>query len=114
VSGPAEQASVHAPNIGWADVPLSGLLSKALAMPVFMDNCAKTLGLAEMWFGAGRSAGDAIVTLFGIGVGAAIFSRGSIFKRVSSSAGEWGHTCIVMNCRTSSTCSTCSTRNGSS
>ena len=99
VSGPAEQASVHAPNIGWADVPLSGLLSEALAMPVFMDNCAKTLGLAEMWFGAGRGARDAVVTLLGTGVGAAVFSRGSIFKGVSSSAGEWGHTCIVMNGR---------------
>jgi predicted NBD/HSP70 family sugar kinase len=99
VSGPAEQASVHAPNIGWADVPLSGLLSEALAMPVFMDNCAKTLGLAEMWFGAGRGALDAVVTLLGTGVGAAIFSRGKLFRGVSSSAGEWGHTCIVMNGR---------------
>jgi predicted NBD/HSP70 family sugar kinase len=99
VSGSTEQASVHAPNIGWADVPLAGLLSEELAMPVFMDNCAKTLGLAEMWFGAGRGVGDAVVTLLGTGVGAAIFSRGRIFKGVSSSAGEWGHTCIMMNGR---------------
>jgi len=99
VSGPAEQASVHAPNIGWEDVPLSGLLSETLAMPVFMDNCAKTLGLAEMWFGAGRGARDAFVTLLGTGVGAAIFSHGKLFRGVSSSAGEWGHTCIVMNGR---------------
>jgi predicted NBD/HSP70 family sugar kinase len=99
VSGPAEQATVHAPNIGWEDVPLSGLLSGTLAMPVFMDNCAKTLGLAEMWFGAGRGARDAVVTLLGTGIGAAIFSRGKLFRGVSSSAGEWGHTCIVMNGR---------------
>jgi predicted NBD/HSP70 family sugar kinase len=99
VSGLMEQASVHAPNIGWADVPLSGLLSEALTMPVFMDNCAKTLGLAEMWFGAGRGARDAVVTLLGTGAGAAIFSHGKLFRGVSSSAGEWGHTCIVMNGR---------------
>ena len=99
VSGPAAQASVHAPNIGWADVPLSGLLSEALAMPVFIDNCAKTFGQAEMWFGAGRGARDAVVTLLGTGIGAAIFTRGQVFRGVSSSAGEWGHTCIVVNGR---------------
>jgi predicted NBD/HSP70 family sugar kinase len=99
VSGPVGQALVQAPHMGWADVPLSVLLSEALAMPVFMDNCAKTLGLAEMWFGAGRGVGDAIVTLLGTGVGAALFSRGKLFRGASSSAGEWGHTCIVMNGR---------------
>jgi len=99
VTGAADQASVNAPNIGWVDVPLSRLLSEALAKPVFVDNCAKTLGLAEMWFGAGRGASDAIVVLLGTGVGSAIFSRGQLFRGVSSSAGEWGHTCIAMNGR---------------
>jgi len=68
-------------------------------MPVFMDNCAKTFGQAEMWFGAGRGARDAVVTLLGTGIGAAIFTRGQVFRGVSSSAGEWGHTCIVVNGR---------------
>ena len=99
VIGAADQALVNAPNIGWADVPLSSLLSQALARPVFVDNCAKTLGLAEMWFGAGRGASDAIVVLLGTGVGSAFFSRGQLFRGVSSSAGEWGHTCIAMNGR---------------
>jgi predicted NBD/HSP70 family sugar kinase len=99
VTGAADQASVNAPNIGWVDVPLSRLLSEAVAKPVFVDNCAKTLGLAEMWFGAGRGARDAIVVLLGTGVGSAIFSRGQLFRGVSSSAGEWGHTCIAMNGR---------------
>jgi predicted NBD/HSP70 family sugar kinase len=99
VTGAADQALVNAPNIGWVDVPLSRLLSEALGKPVFLDNCAKTLGLAEMWFGAGRGASDAIVVLLGTGVGSAIFSRGQLFRGVSSSAGEWGHTCIAMNGR---------------
>jgi predicted NBD/HSP70 family sugar kinase len=99
VTGAADQASVNAPNIGWVDVPLSRLLSEALGKPVFVDNCAKTLGLAEMWLGAGRGARDAIVVLLGTGVGSAIFSRGQLFRGVSSSAGEWGHTCIAMNGR---------------
>lgn len=99
VTGAADQALVNAPNIGWVDVPLCGLLSEALGKPVFIDNCAKTLGLAEMWFGAGRGARDAIVVLLGTGVGSAIFSRGQLFRGVSSSAGEWGHTCIAMNGR---------------
>lgn len=99
VFGPAEQARVNAPNIGWDDVPLAKLLEDALGTPVLIENCSKTLGLAEMWFGAGRGTRDTIVTLLGTGVGAAIFSRGQLFRGASSSAGEWGHTCIVVNGR---------------
>ncbi|WP_329083199.1 MULTISPECIES: ROK family protein [unclassified Streptosporangium] len=48
---------------------------------------------------AGRGSGDAVIVLIGSGVGAAIVSDSVTFRGVSSSAGEWGHTKIVVNGR---------------
>jgi predicted NBD/HSP70 family sugar kinase len=87
-------ARVHAPNIGWRDVPIERLIREKVGLPVFADNGAKALGQAEMWLGAGRGASHAVVTLWGTGVGAAIFTNGSLYRGSASSAGEWGHTSI--------------------
>lgn len=86
---------VHAPNIGWRDVPLEAMVREQVRVPVFADNGAKALGQAEMWLGAGRGVSHAIVALWGTGVGAAIFTNGTIYRGSASSAGEWGHTSIV-------------------
>jgi predicted NBD/HSP70 family sugar kinase len=91
----ANDARVHAPIIGWHDVPVERMLRDEIGAPVFVENGAKALGQAEMWFGVGRGYRHAIVTLWGTGVGAAIFTDGSLYQGATSSAGEWGHTCIV-------------------
>ena len=67
---------------------------RGVGLPVFADNGAKALGQAEMWLGAGRGASHAVVALWGTGVGAAIFTNGSLYRGSASSAGEWGHTSI--------------------
>ncbi len=92
-------ARVRAPSIGWSDVPLERALQERLGVPVCVENGAKALGQAEMWFGAGRGARDAVVTLWGTGVGAAIFVDGALYTGAGSSAGEWGHTCIAVGGR---------------
>ncbi|HTW06596.1 MAG TPA: ROK family transcriptional regulator [Acidimicrobiales bacterium] len=89
------ESRVHAPNIGWRDVPLEAMIRQRAHLPVFADNGAKALGQAEMWLGAGRGVSHAIVALWGTGVGAAIFTNGTIYRGSASSAGEWGHTSIV-------------------
>jgi predicted NBD/HSP70 family sugar kinase len=97
VPGVVEQGpeGVHAPGLGWQNVALGPALQREVEVPVLVDNGAKTLGQAEMWFGAGRGASHAIVALLGLGVGAAIFTNGVLYRGSASSAGEWGHTCIV-------------------
>jgi predicted NBD/HSP70 family sugar kinase len=99
VPGIVEQgisALVHAPTIGWSGVPLTQLLrERGVTLPVFVENGAKTFGQAEMWFGAGRGAGHAVIVLIGTGVGAALVTDGASYRGVSSSAGEWGHTTIM-------------------
>jgi predicted NBD/HSP70 family sugar kinase len=98
VFGTVEQgppALVHAPTVGWDAVPLEALIRAGTELPLFFDNGAKTLGQAEMWFGAGRGARHAVIVLVGSGVGAAIVTDGATYRGTSSSAGEWGHTTIV-------------------
>lgn len=52
-------AVVHGQPIGWEAVPLERMLRGSGQLPdevpYFIDNGAKTLGQAEMWFGAGRA-----------------------------------------------------------
>jgi predicted NBD/HSP70 family sugar kinase len=96
--GAADQGDgvrVHAQTIGWDAVPLGRLLRESgISLPLFFDNGAKTLGQAEMWFGAGKGAGHAVIVLIGSGVGAAVIADGSTYRGATSSAGEWGHTVI--------------------
>ncbi|MFI5530513.1 ROK family protein [Kitasatospora sp. NPDC051853] len=83
---------VHSQTVGWDAVPLGRLLRAGTDLPLYVDNGAKTLGQAEMWFGAGQGARHAVVALFGSGVGACVIADGSRFRGATSSAGEWGHT----------------------
>ncbi|MEU9986658.1 ROK family transcriptional regulator [Streptomyces sp. NPDC048045] len=84
-------AVVHGQTIGWDAVPLQRLLRTAGRLPVHVpchiDNGAKTLGQAEMWFGAGRGARSAVVVLFGSGVGACVVTE----EAAQGRAVEWGH-----------------------
>jgi predicted NBD/HSP70 family sugar kinase len=90
-----EAAIVHAQTVGWQAVPLEEMLRAGLPLPLYVDNGAKTLGQAEMWFGAGRGARHAVITLIGSGVGAAVITDGAVYRGATSSAGEWGHTTLV-------------------
>ncbi|MGI5353699.1 ROK family protein [Streptomyces sp. CA-252508] len=88
---PEDGAVVHGQTIGWNAVPLERLLRDSArlppSVPYFIDNGAKTLGQAEMWFGAGRGARSAVVVLFGSGVGACVVTD----DLRSGRAVEWGH-----------------------
>lgn len=88
---PERGAVVHGQTIGWDAVPLEALLREGSPLPetvpYFIDNGAKTLGQAEMWFGGGRGAHSAVVVLFGSGVGACLVTPEVEHGR----AVEWGH-----------------------
>ncbi|MEW2521187.1 ROK family transcriptional regulator [Actinacidiphila alni] len=84
--------AVHAPTLGWSGVPFDALLRPHIAAPLHLDNCARTLGQAEMWRGAGRGADRAIVALLAVGVGAAVATGTP--GGVASTTSEWGHTVV--------------------
>ncbi|MFC9343823.1 ROK family protein [Streptomyces sp. NPDC057021] len=88
---PEDGAVVHGQTVGWDAVPFERLLRAAVdlpeTVPYWIDNGAKTLGQAEMWFGAGRGARSAVVVLFGSGVGACVVTD----PMGPGRAIEWGH-----------------------
>ncbi|MEU0133006.1 ROK family transcriptional regulator [Streptomyces sp. NPDC006296] len=94
---------VHGQTVGWSAVPLERLLREAVQLPpevpLLIDNGARTLGQAEMWFGGGRGAGTAAVALIGSGVGAGV-NRGDVLDGdLSHAALEWGHTTVRLGGR---------------
>jgi predicted NBD/HSP70 family sugar kinase len=90
---------VHGQPFGWASVPLERLLRAGTRLPLHIDNGAKTMGQAELWFGAGRGARHAVVCLIGSGVGASIITSRSPHRDAAANAAEWGHTTIVVGGR---------------
>jgi predicted NBD/HSP70 family sugar kinase len=91
---PEQGAVVHGQTIGWDAVPLESLLRSTCelpdSVPYFIDNGARTLGQAELWFGAGRGSRNAVVVLFGSGIGACLVTEGVEYGR----ALEWGHVTV--------------------
>ncbi|WP_411102769.1 ROK family protein [Streptomyces sp. cmx-4-9] len=97
-------AVVHGQTIGWDAVPLEALLRATGALPeevpYIIDNGARTLGQAEMWFGAGRGAREAVVVLFGSGVGASLITDGSPDGGTTEGTPlEWGHLTVSVRGR---------------
>jgi predicted NBD/HSP70 family sugar kinase len=93
------EALVHGQTYGWEAVPLERLLRAGTDLPLYIENGAKTMGQAELWFGAGRGARNAVVALIGSGVGASLISGGTTYRGATSSAAEWGHTTIMFGGR---------------
>ncbi|MFQ3561532.1 ROK family transcriptional regulator [Streptomyces gramineus] len=89
----------YAPNWDWHDVPLLDLLSEHIAHPLHLDNPLRACAVAEQWFGAARGRGDTVVVNLGTGVGAGLALGGGLHRGVSNSAGEWGHTTLVLDGR---------------
>jgi predicted NBD/HSP70 family sugar kinase len=85
---------VYAPTLEWSAVPLVSMLRPHVEVPLYMDNCARTLGQAEMWRGAGREASRAVIALLGVGVGAALATWPDSYRLATSTTSEWGHTVV--------------------
>ncbi|MEU7956866.1 ROK family protein [Micromonospora humida] len=91
--------SVFAPNWNWHDVPLRDLLADHLPLPLHLDNPLRAAMLAELWAGAARGRDDVAVINLGTGVGAGLAFGGTLYRGSSNSAGEWGHTTLVLDGR---------------
>jgi predicted NBD/HSP70 family sugar kinase len=94
VPGAVQAGLVYAPTLRWSGVPFEKMLTPRVSAPLYLDNCARTLGQAEMWRGSGRGAQRAIIALLGVGVGAAVATGGDRYQGATSTTSEWGHTVI--------------------
>lgn len=88
-TSPGGERTVFAEALGWDPVPVRELCETDL--PIFAENGAKTLAMAERWFGAARGIDNATVVLIGRGVGLGVITGGRLLRGEHSSASEWGH-----------------------
>lgn len=80
------------PNIpGWRQVNLKSILEKRLRLPVFLDNDAKLMALAEYRLGRAKGASGAVCLTLGTGVGAGIIIDKKLYRGANNAAGEIGH-----------------------
>jgi predicted NBD/HSP70 family sugar kinase len=103
--GPVDKRSgmlEFAPNIGWRGVEIGRPLAARLGaaglgdLPIFLQNEADLAAVGECDFRQGRVDDPLVYISCGIGVGAGIILNESLFTGVSGSAGEIGHTTLVI------------------
>jgi N-acetylglucosamine repressor len=83
---------VHAPALGWRDVPLKEPLSAALGLPLEMENAAKACALAQIWDARGVTLpGDMVFVSVSDGVGVGLVVGGEVLRGRHNVAGEFGH-----------------------
>lgn len=95
VIDPTTGTAITSYFLGWADLPVRDLLEQEFDLPVYVDNDANAMALAEALYGAGRGAQDVLGVTLGVGIGAGIVLGGHIHHGQHFNAGELGHTCVV-------------------
>lgn len=83
---------LSAPNLGWVDIDLQGLLVTRFGIPVVVANDANAAALAEHSFGSADS--DMMLVKVGHGVGAGLLLDGTPLFGSRFAAGEIGHVVV--------------------
>ena len=92
-------ALVHGQTYGWDSGPAGTAAAGRTSLPLYIDNGAKTMGQAELWFGARARRQARGRRLIGSGVGASIIANGAAYAARPRSAVEWGHTTVMVGGR---------------
>ena len=83
------------PNIkGWQGMEIGGTLRERLNMPIYVDNDANAMALAEATFGAAAGYKNVVCLTLGTGVGGGLIIGGEIHRGANGTAGELGHLTI--------------------
>lgn len=88
-----ERGIVHfLPNIpGWRGIKLKNILESKIGLPVFLDNDANLMSLAESRLGAARRFRNVVCVTLGTGVGGGLIIDGRLYRGSTFNAGEIGH-----------------------
>lgn len=75
----------------WKNVPLRDILEGEFGVPCLVEDSVRAIATAEKHFGLGAGLDDFIYVDVGMGIGAAIFIGGNLYRGPGGSAGEFGH-----------------------
>jgi len=79
---------------GFKNFPLRDSIRKNFSVPVMLDNDANAQAFCEFKFGAGRGYDDLIFLTISSGIGAGIVLNRKIYRGMTGTAGEFGHTIV--------------------
>ncbi|WP_232824894.1 ROK family transcriptional regulator [Primorskyibacter marinus] len=85
------------PSLAERNQPISAIVSAELGLPVFADNDANLVAVAEMYFGPGAAYRDFIVVTIEAGVGMGIVLDGKLYRGTRGCGAEFGHTKVQLN-----------------
>ncbi len=85
------------PTLRERNVPLRRLLADALGRPVYLDNDANLVAMAERTFGLGRAVQDFLVVTIESGVGSGIVLGGELYRGARGCGAEFGHTKVHLD-----------------
>ena len=81
----------------WKNVPLQALFQKVFQIPCLLEDSVRTIATAEKCFGLGRDLDNFLYIDVGMGIGAAIFFDGKLYRGAGGKAGEFGHITVDKN-----------------
>ena len=79
---------------GWVGVRAPEAMTRALGMPVLVDNDANLGALSEATWGAARGCAEVVYVKVATGIGAGLIIGGQPFRGIGGTAGEIGHLVI--------------------
>lgn len=89
---------VHwSPSLNQRNVEFGRVLQNVIATPLFMDNDANLVAIAEQQFGEGRGKSDFIVITIEQGVGMGIVINDQIYRGQRGCGAEFGHTKVQLD-----------------
>jgi len=89
---------------GFKNYPLRKAMEEHFQVPVLLDNDANAQALCEFKFGAGRGYESLIFLTISTGIGAGIILNKKLYRGITGTAGEFGHTIVNSDNKQICTC----------
>lgn len=80
-----------APNLGWENIDIKGMIHQRYECPVIVENEANAGVYGEKTFGSGRWEEDIIYVSVGVGIGVGLILNGELYRGTDGFSGELGH-----------------------
>lgn len=79
----------------WKSIPIAKILDDHFGFEVYLQDCSRSMALAELWYGEGKQVKDFILLDIGQGIGLGIVINGALFEGAGMKSGEIGHLTVV-------------------
>jgi N-acetylglucosamine repressor len=81
----------------WKNIRLQAIFEEEFNVPCLLEDSVRTMATAERCFGLGRLVDDFLFIEVGMGIGAAFFFEGKLYRGGGGNAGEFGHITVDEN-----------------